>query len=245
MAVSITAALGWYWYLRGSWKTARRRLESALASPTDDLVARGRSFGWLAHFALVIDADVEAALVAAREQRSCGVAAGDEVLQAQADVHLIRSHYMAGAVPEVAEPLEEASRLLSGRDEPFWIGMCHYFASLVALSGGRLEEAEPLIAEAIACFKRSGERWSMYNALQHGGMVLEQAGRLDEAATWFGEALVHAGALRLRVPEGHVRLRLAWVSEALGDADGAAEVCEQCLELARGSTTAPCSTSPA
>ena len=30
-AVALTAALGWYWYVRGAWWAARRRLESVLA----------------------------------------------------------------------------------------------------------------------------------------------------------------------------------------------------------------------
>jgi predicted ATPase/DNA-binding SARP family transcriptional activator len=231
-AVALTAALGWYWYVRGAWWAARRRVESVLGHPSADPVARGVSLGWLGHFALVTDADVDAALVAAREQHACGRAAGDVVLQARADVQLVRAHVMAGAMPAVAEPLEEATRLLAGRDEPFWVGMCHYFASVAALSAGRAEDAEPRIAEAVACFRRSGERWSLFNALLHGGTVLELRGRLEEAATWFGESLVHVGALRFRSAEARARVRLASVSEALGDADTAALVCAQCIDIA-------------
>ena len=232
-AVALTAALGWYWYVRGVWWAARRRLESVLAQPGGDPVARGISLGWLSHFALVTDADVDAALVAAREQHACGREAGDDVLQTRADVQFIRAHAMAGDTPGIVEPLEEATRLLVGRDEPFWAGMCRYFASVAAVSAGRVEEAEPLIDEAVACFRRSGERWSLFNALLHGGTVLELRGQLDEAARWYGESLVHVGALRFRSAEARARVRLASVSEALGDVDTAADVCAQCIDLAR------------
>jgi predicted ATPase/DNA-binding SARP family transcriptional activator len=232
-AVALTAALGWYWYVRGTWWAARRRLESVLGQPSGDPVARGVSLGWLGHFALVTDADVDVALVAAREQHACGREAGDEVLQARADVQLVRAHVMSGDMPAIAEPLDEATRLLVGRDEPFWAGWCPYFASVAAFSAGRVEEAESLIAEAVACFRRSGERWSLFNALLHGGTVLELRGRLEEAARWFGESLVHVGALRFRSAEARARVRLASVSEALGDADMAAHVCAQCLNIAR------------
>ncbi len=232
-AVALTAALGWYWYVRGAWWTARRRLESALAEPSGDPVTRGVSLGWLGHFALVTDADVDVALDAAREQHACGREAGDDVLQARADVQLMRVHVMAGDMPAVAEPLAEATRLLAGRDEPFWVGWCHFFASLSAFSAGRVEESESLIAEAVASFRRSGERWSLSNGLLQGGIVHELRGRLHEAATWYGESLVHAGALRFRSAEARARVRLASVSEALGDPDTAAEVCAQCMDLAR------------
>ena len=232
-AVALTAALGWYWYVRGGWWAARRRLESVLARPSRDPVARGISLGWLGHFALVTDADIEVALVALREQHACGREAGDEVLQARADVQLVRAHAMAGDMPAIGEPLDEARRLLAGKDEPFWGGMCLYFASVAELSAGRVEEAEPLIADAVASFRRSGERWSLFNALLHGGTVLEIRGRLAEAATWFGEALVHVGALRFRGAEARARVRLASVSEALGDADTAELMCSQCIDLAR------------
>jgi predicted ATPase/Flp pilus assembly protein TadD len=232
-AVALTAALGWYWYVRGGWWTARRRLEAVLARPSRDPVARGVSLGWLGHFALVTDADVEVAMVAAREQHEYGREAGDDVLQARADVQLIRAHVMAGDTPAIAEPLAEATRLVADKDEPFWAGMCLYFASVAAVSAGRVEEAEPLIADAVASFRRSGERWSLFNALLHGGTVFELRGRLDDAATWFGESLVHVGALRFRSAEARARVRLASVSEALGDADTAAVMCSQCIDVAR------------
>lgn len=232
-AVALTAALGWYWFVRGVWWAARRRLESVLAQPSHDPVARGISLGWLGHFALVTDADVDVSLAAAGEQYVCGREAGDEVLQSRADVQLIRTHVMAGDMSEIAEPLAEATRLLAGRDEPFWSGMCRYFASVEALAAGRFEEAEPMIADAVASFRRSGERWSLFNALLHGGTVLELRGQLDEAATWFGEALVHAGALRFRSAEARARVRLASVREALGDSETAAEMCAQCTDIAR------------
>ena len=95
-AVALTAALGWYWYVRSAWWPARRRLEAVLAHPSTDPVARGITLGWLGHFALVTDADVDAALVAAREQHECGREADDAVLQARADVQLMRVHVMAG-----------------------------------------------------------------------------------------------------------------------------------------------------
>ena len=232
-AVSLTAALGWYWYVRGAWWAARRRLESVLHEPNRDPVTRGVSLGWLGHFALVTDADVDAALVAAREQHACGRDAKDDVLQARADVQFIRVYAMAGDMPAVNEPLAEATRLLAGRDEPFWTGWCSYFASVAAFAAGRVDEAEPLIAEAVAYFHRAGERWALFNALMHAGNVFELYGRLDDAAACFGEALVHAGALRFRSGEGRARVRLAGVSEALGDAGTAAEVCAQCIDVAR------------
>jgi predicted ATPase/DNA-binding SARP family transcriptional activator len=231
-AVALTAALGWYWYVRGMWWAARRRLDSVLAQPSSEPIARGISLGWLSHFALVTDADVDVAFAAARDQHACGEEAGDDVLKARADVQLMRAHVIAGDVPAMAEPLEEATQLLVGHDEPFWTGMCRYFASVAALSAGRVEEAEPLIAEAVACFRRSGERWSLFNALLYGGTVLELRGRLDDAATWYGESLVHVGALRFRSAEARARVRLASVSEALGDAETAAQVCGQCIDIA-------------
>jgi predicted ATPase/DNA-binding SARP family transcriptional activator len=232
-ALAICAALGWYWYVRGVWWAARRRLESVLAQPDGDPVARGGSLGWLAHFTLVTDADTDAAREAATEQHALGGEAGVAVLQAQADVHLMRVAAMSGDMPGIAEPMNDAARRLADLDEPFWAGWCPYFASVAALSAGRVDEAEPLINEVVDHFRRAGERWALFNALLHGGTFLELRGRLDEAAQWFGEALVHTGALRFRSAEARARVRLASVSEALGDADTAAEVCAQVMDLAR------------
>ncbi|MET0902013.1 MAG: hypothetical protein ABWZ52_02130, partial [Acidimicrobiales bacterium] len=117
--------------------------------------------------------------------------------------------------------------------EPFWSGMCHYFASVAAVAAGRIQEAELLIADAVASFRRSGERWSLFNALLHGGTVLELRGRLDEASAWYGEALVHVDPLRFRLAEARARVRLASVFEARGDPDTAALTCGQCLDVAR------------
>jgi tetratricopeptide (TPR) repeat protein len=231
-AVALTAALGWYWYVRGAWWPARRRLESVLAHASDDAVARGISLGWLSHFALVTDADVDVALATAREQHACGCKTGDEVLQARADVQFMRVSVMSGDIPGVAAPLDEATRLLADRDEPFWTGWCRFFASIAAIAAGRVEDAVGRNAEAIACFRRSGERWALSNTLLQGGIVFETLGRLDEAATWYGESLVAAGALGFRSYEARARSRLASVYEAQGDADTAALLCAQCIELA-------------
>ena len=232
-AVALTAALGWYWYVRGAWWAGRRRLESVLAQPSGDPVARGISLGWLGHFALVTDADVDAAR---------GAPANSMRADARPATRCCRHAPTCNSCVCTACPAtcrlsrrrwRMQPRILAGREEPFWEGMCCYFASVGAASAGNVEEAEPLIAEAVACFRRAGERWALFNTLLHGGTVFELRGRLEDAAMWFGESLVHIAPLRFRSAEARARVRLASVSEALGDADTAAQVCTQCFDVAR------------
>ena len=229
--MALTAALGWYWYVRGTWRAARRRLESVLAHPSGDPVARGVSLGWLAHFALVIDADLDAALAAAREQpRADGGTATRCCRRAPTCSSSACTSWPATCRPPRAAGGGDAAarrpgRAVLDRDVPLLrVGR--------ALSAGRIEEAEPLIAEAVACFRRSGERWSLLNALLHGGTVLELA----------------AGSTRRR--RGSVSrssTRRAPVPERRGARPGAAgqrvrgarrrrhgrRVCAQCIDLAR------------
>jgi tetratricopeptide (TPR) repeat protein len=145
----------------------------------------------------------------------------------------MRIDAMAGDLASLGGALARAEALLEGRDEPFWSGMCLYFASLAAFSAGRVFEADRLIADSVTTFRRSGERWSLFNALLYGGTVHEIRGQLDEAAAWYGEALVQVAALRFRGAEARARVRLASVTEARGDPDTAAQIGEQCVELAR------------
>ena len=88
-----------------------------------------------------------------------------------------------------AEPLARQGRELGDENDPITQSVWRQVAALVAAHRGEAAEAERLAREAVTHAQKTDSPWHQADALYDLAQVLEAAGRHDEAAVAYGQAL--------------------------------------------------------
>ena len=88
-----------------------------------------------------------------------------------------------------AEPLATQGRELGDENDPITQSVWRRVAALVAAHRGETTEAERLAREAVTHTQKTDSPWEQADALSDLAQVLETAGRPDEAAAAYRQAL--------------------------------------------------------
>ncbi|MEU4475135.1 BTAD domain-containing putative transcriptional regulator [Micromonospora sp. NPDC023888] len=232
LALRLSTALSWYWFLRGRFAEARRRLGAALDCPPDGSTAlRASAAAWHLGFAL-LSGDVAdwASRHHAALRRYEGV--DDPHGRLRAQWFLAYTEVDLGAVAATGELLDRVlteARVLG--DE--WV--------VAATLGLRAKHAHvrgdgamvvSAGAESAALFRRLGDRWGLLQATEWLGAQAGMVGDYEQADRLYQEGLRVAEDLGLGFEVAGHLCWLGWVALQRGDYPRARQLCGRGLRLA-------------
>ncbi|MEV4119927.1 BTAD domain-containing putative transcriptional regulator [Micromonospora sp. NPDC049645] len=232
LALRLANALSWYWFLRGRFTEARRRLRAALDCPSDGGAApRSRAVAWHLGFAL-LSGDVVDWPARHRAAIEGYADVDDPQDRIRAQWFLAYAEVDLGDVTATGELLDRVvaeARLLG--DE--WV--------LAATLGLRAKHAHtrgdgPAVArdgaESAALFQRLGDRWGLMQATEWLGAQAALAGDYERADRLYREGFRVAEDLGLWFEMSGQLCWLGWVALQRGDYPKAWELCARGLRLA-------------
>jgi predicted ATPase/DNA-binding SARP family transcriptional activator len=224
-SVRIAAALGWYWLISDSHAEAASWCGTALAVPGDrDQQAT----------ALVAGLHLVNALASEQIQMS-DRARIQELFEAIPSVDRTGSHPLLALLGPAAVLLggqsgdwEDAIEEGLHHPDPWAKGALHLVRAHVHENAGASALHASDLAEALACFRATGDRWGIATCLQGLGNDLLLVDRLDAAREAYQEALRLFAELTLGAgDEVQLRLRLAEVEHRVGNPERATDLLEQ------------------
>ncbi len=221
-AVRLSAALGWFWLLRGSHVEAGGWYREALALPgldelPGDVLAIASSYDAIHHYA--VD-DFEHAARAGKRTAAlagvAGVATAHPALAMATTVRRMQEQDMTGAVELLAS--------LREHDDPWIRGTAQLMSGHAAEHFGDAAGGARCFAAARDLFAEIGDRWGLALALSSLGMGSSLAGDHATAIDAMGDAARLADELgadddagRMVTLRGHERLRAGDVEGARAD----------------------------
>lgn len=228
VALRLTGALSWYWYLRGRNSQGHGHLAAALALPGPYRVApRARAQVWHAVLGLIVDpADhslmdsaSEALALYGRLDEPAGLAEAQVALALLASTAKGTGH---GRLP-TAESMAESARDAFQRLGDDW-GLA---SALLARGWAGMRRGDLAVANADghrshALFREVGDRWGQVRSSALLGVLAEIFGRYEDARLLHGNGLACADDIGLAptAAEQLVRLgRLALLSRDFAAAD--------------------------
>lgn len=226
LALRLTNATLWFWFLRGRLTEARRSLDQVLDSDTGAGDERAQALGWCAGIA-VLDGTI---IKGTAEETAWGIT--DPAARA-------RSLWFLGYAWSTVGDLCRAEKLTLGALETArdsgddWVAaaaLADRAGHLVA--GGDLTGAGRMAAQSAGIFDGLGERWGWLQASFVIGTLASIAGDYDHAARVHRESLRRAEELGLW-PE--VSYKLSWLGRTAlltGDFEKAGEFHERARTLA-------------
>ncbi|WP_433124518.1 BTAD domain-containing putative transcriptional regulator [Micromonospora sp. CA-240977] len=232
LALRLATALSWYWFLRGRFAEARRRLAAALdCAPDGSTAQRARAAAWHLGFAL-LSGDVAdwAGRHHAAVRRYEGV--DDPHGRLRAQWFLAYAEVDLGDVAATGELLDRVlteARVLG--DE--WV--------VAATLGLRAKHAHvrgdgamvvSAGAESAALFRRLGDRWGLLQATEWLGAQAGMAGDYEQADRLYQEGLRVAEDLGLGFEVAGQLCWLGWVALQRGDYPRARQLSGRGLRLA-------------
>jgi predicted ATPase len=237
----LATALEWIWWLQGSWRLARDRLEVVLShtrkleSPDPRLHARLlNALGFLSE----CTGSSARALEVLRESEAICRATGDvenlafalaytgEVLTWEADPKL------------AVAPLEECLALFRSQGPSASWGHAlalKYLAEAIFFQHD-LDRADSLLQESTRLFRQIGERWGLSNTLESNAAVALRQGSFERAQALLKEGL--ALQQEVNYPFGWVHVfnrlgRAVYDARAQADVDRETALLAECLALAQ------------
>jgi predicted ATPase len=235
LALTLTEALGWYWFLRGLREEGIAALESALALPAGEDRRRVRALmqaGWLHGQQGDVDACVsrgEEGLRLAREE------GGD------ADIALSEALLVFHAGPALAIEmdrgwalLEDALARFRASDDAWGVGFVLMMYGYGArFTGGRLAEARLRGDEALKSFERCGDAWGSALSLELLATCAKARGDYEQAIAHHEEALVQIRRLGNESMAIQMQSEIGILAMLLGDDDRARQTHESAIAAAR------------
>jgi len=173
----------------GQYAEGRAMLERALRQGNDAApAARIEAFTGIAGIALY-----QGDLVAARAASSQGIAlarqCGEGMSFVRASGFWIEVARAEGPVDEAVTLAHEAIAVARSLDNPVTVGWALLYAGRALYSSGDLQAAEAMQNEALATFRRVGERWGESDAIGELAIIARDRGDSARAAAHYAEAL--------------------------------------------------------
>lgn len=228
-ALRLTAALGWYWFLRGRLAEARRSFAAALAiggNATPDL--RGQVLTWDTGFGFVSGVGTDRDMLRDNALQLIS----DQHAKARAQWFLAYTALDLGDVEAVEVLLDQALPAFTAVDDRWGIAAVHIVKAKIAHLGSDIDALRDSSELSLELFAASGDRWGKLQATGWLGGHAELVGDLDRATALHSEGLHIAEELELW-PEvsGHLSW-LGWIAMQRSDFGQAIQYCEQALKLA-------------
>ncbi|WP_238424410.1 BTAD domain-containing putative transcriptional regulator [Micromonospora parastrephiae] len=232
LALRLANALSWYWFLRGRFVEARRRLGAALDCPADGAAApRARAVAWHLGFALLSGdvADWPARHRAAVE----GYADVDDPHgRLRALWFLAYAEVDLGDVAATGDLLDRVLAEARPRGDEWVVAAALGLRAKHAHARGDGPAVARDGAESAALFQRLGDRWGLMQATEWLGAQAGMAGDYERADRLFQDGLRVAEDLGLRFEMSGQLCWLGWVALQRGDYPQARQLCARGLRLA-------------
>ncbi|KOX24075.1 BTAD domain-containing putative transcriptional regulator [Nocardiopsis sp. NRRL B-16309] len=221
LALRITGALGWSWYLRGRYREGVRLLARALAAPGPATDAE-RAVALLWRFSLAFaECPHEGPQDLAREAIALAERSGDPLLAARVRTVLV---YMTSAASGPSAPVsspgkvvEEALRTFASSGDRWWQAFAQNLCGWWAMRHSELAEARRHGRESLEHFVALAEPWGQVRSCGLLGILAEIEGSYEEAADLHRTALDHAERIGLWTVVVEELTRLARVHMLTGD----------------------------
>ncbi len=237
LALRLTGALGWYWFLRGRYHEARRSLAQALATEgPHSTAARARALTWYAALGFVerhessepADAAQEALALYADLDDPAGLAEAQALLG-----FLMATHKASGAqLPSAAELIEAAHTTFRRLDDPWWLAATLHFRGWEALHRSELADARKDAEESHSLFCGLGDPWGQVRSSNLLGVLAGIEGRYEEAARLHRTGLGHAEEIGLWPTAAEDLTRLGRLAMLVRDFAAADDYNERALRIA-------------
>ena len=236
LGLRMTAALGWFWYLRGGDRWEGRTWLDRFATRTADMPAAAyaralalSAAGLLAQYHLDLGAALslqESALALGHELESPQIIA--TALGRLAHLSLFRTEFERG--DELAAASHELYWQLSDR----W-GMAFALDTrgLIARSRGQSEDGVRYLQESLLLFRKEGDRWGIAHVMLGLGQLALDRGELQMAEECWAERLSLSRELDNQTGVAHTLDLLATVARLRGDYAQATSRLEDALTIKR------------
>ncbi|RNL82100.1 BTAD domain-containing putative transcriptional regulator [Halostreptopolyspora alba] len=215
LALRLTGALSWYWYLRGRHVKGRDRLATALASPGPCRAALwARARVWHAVLGLLVDAADHTLMEAANEalalygrlEEPAGLAEAQVALALLATTAKGTGH---GRLPTAESMAESAAETFRGLGDDWGLAAALLARGWAGMRRGDLTAASADAHHSNALFHEVGDRWGQVRSSTLLGVLAEIFGRYEEARLLHGNGLACAEEIGFAPTAAEEMVRLA------------------------------------
>jgi tetratricopeptide (TPR) repeat protein len=235
-AMRLSAALAWFWGIRGNWTEGRgwltRALDGTAATPLDRTQVRMRVLqgaGWFAH----VQNDSDAACRLLEESLSIARELDDRRGAAWA-IHLLgRVRYFEGDIAGAAALGDQALAIAREIDDQWVAGWCLHLQGRAAHMRGDYAGALNLYEQSLAARAQVGDRDGSCIVLSLMGILAFHERRYDDARMLLCRALGMQHELRYGWAEANALATLAGLAAVTGDVRRAAVLGGAAERLAR------------
>ncbi|NUS12845.1 MAG: tetratricopeptide repeat protein, partial [Streptomyces sp.] len=229
----LIAALSQYWLLRGvryEGVGPAREVLAALGPEPPEGLEEEYALCVLAVVSALSDAEAYAPHVAA----ATGIVEGLYRIARRFPVLTLLWAPFAGVPEGDPEMMADVDRVLAERDDPWYTALaCLGHGFQAWLVDGDAEVARQRCAEALAGFRRQGDRWGLITCLHVLADIADHGGDVQEATALHEEALVLAEELDSALDVADLLVNRAGSCLRAGDVAGAQAACERAAELSR------------
>lgn len=207
-ASGLVAALGWYWYMRGNWKGARRWVEVCADSGVAGLemarvVYKVLGIEVLRGYVRDVPPRVDDAREVCRSEGDAfGVAWASLLLGIAEDIRAKDLEYAYGLVSRAHDGFVELGDEWAAAETWMWMGT-------IANDKGDYEHGSGLLREAVAEFERIGDAWSGAGCWFWIGQVAFERGDLIAAERAYRSSVERSHLAGNRVYEAHAQSGLS------------------------------------
>lgn len=213
--VRMTAALGWYWWLRGTvdegadWCEAALEVDAGPAARARTLVWAGLLSAWRGDVAAAADHASAGVAAYGRLADPAGLALAR--LGAAAVATARREHERALALLDDAEPGFAAA------EDPWGLAVSGYLRGVVARASGHPDVAAQSAQAALGAFRQVGDHWGVAGCLDLLATLAEASGDYGAAAAHLEESVKTTSELGLGTLAVTRQGRRAHVAMLAGD----------------------------
>ncbi len=235
-ALRLSAALAWFWGIRGYWTEGRawlaRALDGTSGGPLDRSRVRMRALqgaGWFAH----VQDDCESASILLGESLSIARELDDRHATAWAK-HLIgRVRYFEGDIAGAAALGDEALAIARDIEDEWLVGWCLHLQARAEHMRGNYALALELYEQSLAAREHTGDRDGICMVLSLMGTLAFHEGRYEDARALLRRALAMQHEIHYGWAEANALAAFAGLAAAMGDARRAARLAGAAERLAR------------
>jgi DNA-binding CsgD family transcriptional regulator len=219
IALRLTGALHWFWYLRGYFSEGRHRLEAALAQPgaTAQTAVRAKA---LVGAGLLASRQDDFATARARLTEGIAIARGlQDLTSLTYALHfLAMGHLLHTDHADLTALVAECAALFRESGDRWGLATALHAFGMVALVTLRFDEARAPFAESLGLYRDLEDTWGMARVLHYSGEIARFRGDDEGARALYEESLALYQQLGHQFSAAIVLHNLGYVYHHQGDA---------------------------